>query len=194
MTDPMGMAHEDHVLRHKDRVKITYKVHIGNATKMVELPFVMGVMADLSGDSKQEKKQKFFDIDIHKFNERMKAISPRLVANIKNSLTGEGSLPVDLTFESMDDFSPGAIVRKIAPLKALLDSRNNLSDLKANIGGVRDAEKLIEGALNAPDLLQALAGSGESAPSSGDSTASDGTADTSGDAVPEEPPKSGGTE
>merc|ERR1711916_235840 len=95
------------------------------AEKKVQLPFVMGVMSDLSGKSEVEQPavadRKFLEIDVDNFDDRMKAIAPRAAFNVPNTLTGEGNMAVDITFESMDDFSPAAIASKVEPLRELLD-------------------------------------------------------------------------
>ena len=101
------------------RVQIEYDVELYGAEKKVQLPFVMGVMSDLAGKSEAPQPavadRKFLEIDVDSFDQRMKAMRPRAAFSVPNTLTGEGNLPVDLTFESMADFSPGAIARKIGP-------------------------------------------------------------------------------
>lgn len=153
------------------RVEIEYEVELYGAEKEINLPFVMGVMADLSG--KQETgdevaasartsrgtipDRKFLEIDIDNFDERMKAMKPRTTFRVPNKLTGEGEMSVDLTFESMDDFSPAAVARKIAPLNQLLTARTQLANLLTYMDGKDKAEKLIAEALQNPALLQSLA-------------------------------------
>ena len=96
------------------RVQIEYDVELYGAEKKVQLPFVMGVMADLAGKSEVEQPgvadRKFLEIDVDNFDSRMKAMKPRAAFSVPNMLTGEGNMSVDLTFESMDEFSHGAIV------------------------------------------------------------------------------------
>jgi len=143
------------------RVQIEYEVETYGSPKKIELPFIMGVMADLSGKPAEAlpdiEDRKFLEIDVDNFNDRLKAMKPRVAFNVPNTLTGEGNLPVELTFESMDDFSPAAIARKVEPLRLLLEARTQLDALKTYMDGKADAEKLVAQILQNPDLLKALA-------------------------------------
>jgi type VI secretion system protein ImpB len=143
------------------RVQIEYDVELFGAEKKVELPFVMGVMSDLSGSPKEPlapvADRKFVDISVDNFDDRLKAIKPRVACQVPNTLTGEGNVGVDLSFESMDDFSPAAIARKVEPLAKLLQARQQLSNLITYMDGRTGAEDLIAKALQDPALLQALA-------------------------------------
>ena len=143
------------------RVQIEYDVEVYGAEKKVQLPFVMGVMSDLSGKSEVDRgdfaSRKFLEVDVDNFDERMKAVKPRAAFEVPNTLTGEGNLQVDLTFESMEDFSPGAIAARTEGLKQLLDARNQLSNLMTYMDGKSGAEDLIAKALADPTLLKALA-------------------------------------
>jgi len=117
-----------------------------------ELPFVMGVMADLSGKPKTAlpavAKREFLEIDSGNFDARLKASRPRVAFPVKSTLPGvEGDIMVDLEFESMDDFLPDRVVQRVAPLKKLLDKRDQLKNLKANLDGNEDGVALLEGAL-----------------------------------------------
>ncbi len=154
------------------RVQIEYDVELYGAQKKVELPFVMGVMADLSGKPVDPlapvQDRKFLDIDAENFDERLKAMKPHVAFQVPNTLTGEGNMNVDITFESMDDFSPGAIARKVEPLRKLLEARTQLSSLLSYMDGKDGAEQLIAKALNDPEVLKSLA----SAPKPSDSPAS----------------------
>jgi type VI secretion system protein ImpB len=142
------------------RVQIEYDVEVYGAEKKVQLPFVMGVLADLSGQPADPlapvADRKFLEIDVDNFDERLKSMKPRVAVQVPNTLTGEGNLAVDMTFESMDDFSPAAIARKIEPLKQLLDARTQLSNLMTYMDGKTGAEELIAKLLNEPTLMQAL--------------------------------------
>ena len=142
------------------RVQIEYDVDVYGAEKKVQLPFVMGVMSDLTGKSNVKpptvEDRKFLEIDVDNFDSRIKAIAPRVAFQVPNTLTGEGNLPVDLTFEKMDDFSPAAIAAKIEPLAGLLKARTQLSNLMAYMDGKAGAEALIEKILADPALLSAL--------------------------------------
>ena len=142
------------------RVQIEYDVELFGAEKKVQLPFVMGVMSDLAGKSQVEQPgvadRKFLEIDVDNFDDRMKAMKPRAAFSVPNTLTGEGNMSVDLTFESMDDFSPAAVARKVGALSKLLDARTQLSNLLTYMDGKEGAEDLIAKALNDPALLQSL--------------------------------------
>ena len=142
------------------RVQIEYDVELYGSQKKVQLPFVMGVMSDLSGKSRIEQPavedRKFLEIDADNFDDRMHAMQPRAAFSVPNTLTGDGNLEVDLTFEKMTDFEPGAIAAKIEPLKALLDARTQLSNLMAYMDGKAGAEALIEQILNNPAMLGAI--------------------------------------
>ena len=143
------------------RVQIQYDVEIYGSEKKIELPFVMGVLADLSGkpalDLPPVADRKFLEIDIDNFDERMKAIRPRVAFSVPNTLTGDGYLMVDLTFECMEDFSPAAVARKVEPLAKLLDARTQLSNLLTYMDGKSGAEDLLRSLLKDPALLKSLA-------------------------------------
>ena len=143
------------------RVQIEYDVELYGAEKKIQLPFVMGVLADLSGKSAEElpavADRKALTIDVDNFDERLKSMKPRVTFAVPNTLTGEGNMAVDITFESMDDFSPAAVARKVDALNKLLEARTQLANLKTYMDGKTGAEKLIAKVLNDPALLQALA-------------------------------------
>jgi len=153
------------------RVQIEYDVELYGAEKKIQLPFVMGVLADLSGKPTEPlppvADRKFLDIDVDNFDDRMKAIKPHAAFQVPNTLTGEGNLSVDITFESMDDFSPAAVARKVDALNKLLQARQQLSNLVTYMDGKTGAEELIAKALNDPALLQTLASSKKPADESG---------------------------
>jgi type VI secretion system protein ImpB len=143
------------------RVQIEYDVEVYGSEKKVQLPFVMGVMSDLSGKPSEPlppvADRKFLEIDIDNFDDRMKAMKPRVAFRVPNAITGEGQIGVDLTFESMDDFSPAAIARKVDGVKELLQARQQLNNLMTYMDGKTGAEDLIAKVLQDPSLLQALA-------------------------------------
>jgi len=143
------------------RVQIEYDVELYGAEKVIQLPFVMGVLADLSGKPEEPlppvADRKFLEIDVDNFDERLKSMKPRVAFQVPNTLTGEGNLNVALTFESMDDFSPAAVARKVDALNQLLQARTHLSNLLTYMDGKSGAEGLIANALKDPTLLQALA-------------------------------------
>jgi type VI secretion system protein ImpB len=143
------------------RVQIEYDVELYGSEKKVQLPFVMGVMADLSGKPAVElppvADRKFLEIDVDTFDSRMKAMAPRVAFQVPNTLTGEGNMNVELTFESMDDFSPAAVAEKVDALKKLLDARKQLANLITYMDGKSGAEALVSKLLADPALLQSLA-------------------------------------
>lgn len=143
------------------RVQIEYDLETNGAMEKKSIPFVMGVLADLSGKSADElpeiEQRKALEIDMDNFDSRLKAMKPRVAFAVPNTLTGQGQLSVDITFESMDDFSPAAIAKKIEPLAKLLEARTQLSNLVTYMDGKAGAEKLITKALQDPALLQSLA-------------------------------------
>lgn len=155
------------------RVQIEYDVEIYGAERTIQLPFVMGVMADLAGKSNEPQAEiadrKFQDIDVTNFDDRMKAIKPRVAFQTPNTLTGEGVVSIDMTFESIDDFSPAAVARKVEPLRALLEARTELANLLTYMDGKTGAEELINQVLQNPALLKTLA----SAPKPEDHVAAD---------------------
>jgi type VI secretion system protein ImpB len=142
------------------RVQIEYDVEVYGSEKKVHLPFVMGVMADLAGKPEEAlpsvADRKFTEFDIDNFDDRMKAMKPRAAFRVDNTLTGEGQLNVDLTFESMDDFAPDAVARKVDSLNKLLEARTQLSNLVTYMDGKTGAEELIANAIKDPALLQSL--------------------------------------
>jgi type VI secretion system protein ImpB len=142
------------------RVQIEYDVEVYGAEKKIQIPFVMGVMADLSGRPMEDlppvSDRKFLEIDVDNFDSRMKAIKPRVSFQVPNTLTGQGQLGVDLTFEGMEDFAPDAVARKVDALKKLLDARTELHNLLSYMDGKAGAEELIAKVLSDPALMKAL--------------------------------------
>ncbi len=143
------------------RVHIEYELFVDGAQKKVELPFVMGVMSDLSGKPLEGlppvKERKFLDIDMDNFNDRMKSIKPRVAFNVPNALGEEGgNMAVDITFEGMDDFSPEAVARKVEPLRKLLEARTELSNLLSYMDGRTQAEDLLDKLINDPALMKTV--------------------------------------
>ncbi len=143
------------------RVQIEYDVETYGSEKKVELPFVVGVMSDLSGKPTEPlppvADRKMLEIDVDNFDDRLKAMKPRVAFTVPNTLTGEGNLAVDITFESMADFSPAAIARKVEGLNKLLDARTQLSNLLTYMDGKTGAEDLLNKVLKDPALLASLA-------------------------------------
>jgi type VI secretion system protein ImpB len=143
------------------RVQIEYDVEVYGAEKKIQLPFVMGVMADLSGKPAEAlpdvADRKFLEVDVDNFDDRLKSMKPRVAFQVPNTLTGEGNLAVDITFESMDDFSPAAVATKVEALNKLLTTRTQLANLLTYMDGKTGAEELIGKILQDPALLQSLA-------------------------------------
>ena len=147
----------------KPRVHITYDVETNGAKQEKEIPFVMGVMGDYSGDNVDNKKalkdRKFSQIDRDNFNEVMNNVSPEVSLKVENTLEGDGSeMSVDLGFKSMEDFEPQNIVGKVDPLKKLMETRNKLRDLLTKADRSDDLENLLEEVLSSTDALAALQG------------------------------------
>ncbi|MGB2819558.1 MAG: type VI secretion system contractile sheath small subunit [Phycisphaerae bacterium] len=142
------------------RVQVEYDLELYGAEKMITLPFVMGVMADLSGKPAEGlgpvADRKYLEIDVDNFDDRLKSMKPRAAFQVPNTLTGEGNVSVDLTFESMEDFSPAAVARRVEPLNKLLTARTQLSNLMGYMDGKSGAEELVAKLLKDPALLQAL--------------------------------------
>ncbi|WP_444634934.1 type VI secretion system contractile sheath small subunit [Cupriavidus oxalaticus] len=143
------------------RVQIEYDVEVYGSEKRIELPFVMGVLADLSGKPAEPllpvADRKFLEVDVDNFDERMKAMQPRVAFAVPNTLSGEGQLRVDMTFESIEDFSPAAVAGKVDALKRLLEARTQLANLQTYMDGKSGAEALINQLLQDPALLHSLA-------------------------------------
>jgi type VI secretion system protein ImpB len=155
------------------RVHIAYEVETYGAMQKVELPFVMGVLSDLSGKSHVEKKalkdRDLVEFDMDNFEQRMEAIAPRAAFNVDNTLSGEGKMSVDLTFKSMEDFSPGSVAKAVPAMAKLLDARQQLNDLLLYMDGKDGAQDLLDKVLKDPSLMQAIS----SAKQNGDQPAAD---------------------
>ena len=148
------------------RVQIEYDVELYGAEKKVQLPFVMGVMSDLSGKPAEAlppvADRKFLDIDVDNFDARMKAMKPRVAFQVPNTLTGEGNIAVDITFDSMDDFSPATVARKVEGLRQMLEAREQLANLVTYMDGKTGAEELLAKVIKDEALLKSLAASKKS--------------------------------
>ena len=144
------------------RVHITYE-DPSDAEKMIELPFVMGVMADLSGNAPGVEKEdiatrKFLDVDMDNFENRMAAIQPGISMRVRNKL-GEATdekMQVNLRFNKMDDFKPAQVARQVPALAKLLEARDQLKNLQRYMDGKADAEKKLRALLKDPALMAAL--------------------------------------
>jgi type VI secretion system protein ImpB len=163
----MGSSQKFIARNRAPRVQIEYDVEVYGAEKKVQLPFVMGVMSDLSGKPADPlapvADRKFLEVDVDNFDSRMKAMKPRVAFNVPNTLTGEGNISVDLTFENMDDFSPAAIAKKVGALSKLLEARQQLQNLVTYMDGKGGAEELVGRVMSDPSLLASLATSAKPA-------------------------------
>jgi type VI secretion system protein ImpB len=143
------------------RVQITYDVEIGDAIQMKELPFVAGIMADLSGRPAEAlpklKDRKFVDIDRDNFNDVLASCAPRLALRVDNKLANDDTkLNVELKFREIDDFGPVAVVQQIEPLRKLFDARQKLMDLLAKLDGNDKLDALLQEIVENPDNQKAL--------------------------------------
>lgn len=169
------------------RVQITYDVETGGAIEQKELPFIVGIMADLSGHPAEAlpkvKDRKFVEIDRDNFNDVMESIAPRLEVSVPNRLKGDGNMRLELNFRNMDDFGPLEIVKQVDQLRALHDARQRLSDLLTKLDGNEDLEELLRAVAANPDnqteIRAALA-----APNGGGAASGGGAAAESEDAQP----------
>lgn len=160
----MSQSSQKNIARNRaPRVQIEYDVELYGAEKKVQLPFVMGVMSDLSGNAGKElppvAERKFLEISVDNFDERMKGIEPRVKMQVPNRLTGDGQMGVELKFEKLADFSPGAIAKQVPALAKLLEARNQLANLITYMDGRTGAEELIAKVLHDKNLLESLASS-----------------------------------
>lgn len=145
------------------RVNISYDVETGGAIEMKELPFVMGVLADFSGQPVEPleklKDRKFVDVTLDNFDDVLASMKPHLALSVENKLSDDpnaGKLGVDLTFKSLDDFSPDAVARQVKPLKELLDLRTKLSDLRGQLQGNDKLEEMLQATLSDEDKMKKL--------------------------------------
>lgn len=158
----------------KPRVHITYEDPY-NSEKLIELPFVMGVLADLSGNASAVPKpemneRKFLDIDMDNFDKRMEAIEPAVSMKVANKLgdrEGGEKLSLNLKFSKMDDFSPAAIARQVPATAKLLKAREQLANLLRYMDGKAAAEDSLKKLLSDPDLMAALKSKLEQKPGDG---------------------------
>ena len=145
----------------KPRVHISYDVETEGAQEVKELPFVVGVLGDFSGDPTEElkplKDRKFVQIDRENFDQVMRRMSPGLRLRVENTLKGEGSeMPVELRFDSLEDFEPGQVVKQVEPLRKLMESRNKLRDLMTKADSSEKLESLLETILQDGEQLEGL--------------------------------------
>ena len=151
------------------RVQIEYDVELYGSSKKVELPFVAGVMADLSGDNLEPlgpvEERRFVGIDVENFDKRMEEIGPELDFHVKNVLTNDSTLiEINLRFDSMESFEPGEVVKRIPELAVMLDARKQLKELITYMDGKAAAEDVIEELLKNPKWRQTVQSAGADAP------------------------------
>jgi len=143
------------------RVQITYDVEIGDAIQMKELPFVMGIMADLGGkslvDPGKVRERRFVEIDRDNFNDIMASTEPRFEEAVENKLSGDGGkLKVELTFKHVDDFEPMSIIQQVEPLRKLYESRRRLADLLTKLDGNDELEALLADVVDNSDGMEEI--------------------------------------
>lgn len=143
------------------RVQITYDVEIGDAIEMKEIPFVVGVLADLSGKPDEPlpkvKDRKFVEIDRDNFNQVLSGMKPRLAYRVDNKLTDDDSkMAVELRFKSLDDFHPERVAEQVTPVRKLVEARKRLSDLLAKLDGNDKLDELLQDVLASTDSIEKL--------------------------------------
>jgi len=145
------------------RVQLTYDVEIGDAIEKKELPFVVGVLGDFSGESNPEKPQtkvrdrKFVSVDLDNFDDVMEGLAPKASYRVKNTLSADGGeFAVNLAFDKLDDFRPESVMQQVEPLKRLLEARTKLSDLRNKMAGNEKLEDLLAEVLRSTEKLSAL--------------------------------------
>ena len=154
------------------RVQVTYDVEIGDAIELKELPFVMGVLGDFTGQPTEPlprlRDRKFTEVNPDNFDAVLAGLKPHLAYSVENKLSEDADAPnlkVDLHFKSMDDFEPENVAKQVKPLAALLDLRTKLSDLRGSLQGNDKLEQVLLDTVNDPDKLNKLKaeiGEGES--------------------------------
>ena len=147
------------------RVNITYDVETGGAIETKELPFVMGVLGDFTGQPTEPlarlKDRKFVEVTPDNFDDVLASMKPHLAYKVKNTLSDDpnaGQIAVDLNFRSLDDFSPDAVARQVGPLKELLDLRTKLADLRGSLQGNDKLDEILQNTLGDEDKMAKLKG------------------------------------
>lgn len=143
------------------RVQLTYDVEKGDAIEQKEIPFVVGVLGDLSGQPEQPlprlKDRKFVNIDLDNFDDVLEGVAPRAVFRVPNKISDQGGeFAVDLKFKSIDDFRPESVVEQVEPLRKLLEARSKLADLRNKLAGNEKLEDLLTDVLNNTEQLKQL--------------------------------------
>jgi type VI secretion system protein ImpB len=159
------------------RVNITYEVELGGAQVVKELPFVVGVLSDLSGANNKQlpklKERKFVEIDRDNFDDVLKSMQPRVQMRVDNTLQGDGSeLSVELNFEKLSDFTPDSVVEQVEPLKKLMEVRNQLKDLQSRTEGNDRLEEMLDSVIDNETVREKLKeATGAEAPGEGEGEA-----------------------
>jgi type VI secretion system protein ImpB len=142
------------------RVQLTYEVEKGDAIEQKELPFVVGVLGDFSGNPDQAlprlRERKFVNVDLDNFDDVMSGMTPRAAYRVANTIGGEGEFGVDLKFKSIDDFRPEAVVQQVEPLRKLLEARSKLADLRNKLAGNEKLEDILNDVLTNTEKLRQL--------------------------------------
>jgi type VI secretion system protein ImpB len=161
------MAKKDSVQKRLERVRpprvqLSYDVEVGDAIEQKEIPFVVGVIGNFSGQqdpanpAPKLKERKFVNVDLDTFDDVMSGLAPRASYRVKSTLQGDGEFAVNLQFNSMDDFRPEAVVQQVEPLRKLLEARTKLSDLRNKLAGNDKLEDLLGEVLNNTEKLKRL--------------------------------------
>jgi type VI secretion system protein ImpB len=150
----------------KPRVHITYEVEVGDAIEEKELPYVVGVLADLSGQPKDElprvKDRKFVEVDRDNFNSAMAGMKPRLTFRVPNRLANdESQIGVELTFQNLDDFGPEAVAQQVEPIRKLVEARARLNELALKINGSDKLEGLLQDIVQNTEALKQVSAAAE---------------------------------
>ena len=156
---PKESIHQKLARVRKPRVHITYDVEVGDAIEQKELPFVVGVLADLSGQPKDAlpriKERKFVEVDRDNFNQALAGMKPRLAFRVPNRLANDDSqLGVELEFRHLDDFGPEAVARQVEPIRKLVDARQRLNELALKINANDKLEELLQDVVQNTDTLK----------------------------------------
>jgi type VI secretion system protein ImpB len=172
---PKESIHKKLARVRKPRVHITYDVEVGDAIEQKELPYVVGVLADLSGQPKDAlpkvKDRKFVEIDRDNFNQAMAGMKPRLTFRVPNRLANDDSqIGVELEFQNLDDFGPEAVAQQVEPIRKLVEARQRLNELALKINASDKLEELLQDVVQNTDALKQLSAAAGAKPgSSGDS-------------------------
>ena len=143
------------------RVNITYEVETGDAIETKELPFVMGVLGDFSGQPAEPlaklKDRKFTEITLDNFDDVLAGMKPRLQYGVENKLSEEGGkIGVEIEFQSLEDFAPDRVARQVEPIGKLLELRSQLADLRGKLQGNEKLDEILQSALSDEEKLKKL--------------------------------------